>query len=382
MTDRAHDPHPTAVTVAATAAVTATSSPDSRNRVDIARLRQGDRRSIARALTIVERQGETAGQLLADILPHTTDSWLLGVTGAPGTGKSTLVDQFITVLRQQGERVAVLAIDPSSPFSGGALLGDRVRMQSHFMDDGVFIRSMAARGNLGGLAPTTRDCARVLAAAGYDWVIVETVGAGQNEIDVMRLVDTTIVVEAPGLGDGVQAIKAGILEIADILVVNKGDRAGARQTVRALKAMLEMAASSQTSATQHSGHHTTTAQTRIDEPSALHDAEADAHPDDAGPDAVWRVPVLTTVATDGSGIADVLDSVRQHRQLLTTTDGLQVQRRRQLERELRSHLQQVLLDSFMARLDDARWRDLLQRVASGQQTIQHAIRVLLADETD
>jgi len=192
----------------------------------------GDRRALARLLTHVENEREGAEQALAALFPHTGRAWVIGVTGAPGTGKSTLVNEMTKHYRAQGKTVAILAIDPTSPFTGGALLGDRVRMRDLSGDSGVFIRSMATRGSLGGLARATRDAIRVLDAGGFDVVLVETVGAGQNEVDIVRAADTTVVVEAPGMGDEVQAIKAGILEIADVLVVNKADRQGVNHTCR------------------------------------------------------------------------------------------------------------------------------------------------------
>ena len=206
----------------------------------VQRVLDGDRRALARLLTDVENEREGAEQALAALFPHTGRAWVIGVTGAPGTGKSTLVSEMTKRYRAQGKTVGILAVDPTSPFTGGALLGDRVRMRDLSGDSGVFIRSMATRGSLGGLARATRDAIRVLDAAGFDVVLVETVGAGQNEVDIVRAADTTVVVEAPGMGDEVQAIKAGILEIADVLVVNKADRQGVNHTVQALRMMLEI----------------------------------------------------------------------------------------------------------------------------------------------
>src|SRR5262245_55127195 len=201
---------------------------------------KGSRRALAKLLTLIENRHPDAQAALAELYPHTGKAWIVGVTGAPGTGKSSLVNALTKVLREQGKTVAIVAVDPTSPFSGGAILGDRIRMNDLSGDKGVFIRSMATRGSLGGVASATRDVVRVLDAAGFDYVLVETVGAGQSEVDIVRTAYTTLVIEAPGLGDDVQAIKAGILEIADILVVNKADRSGADQTVRSLKAMLEL----------------------------------------------------------------------------------------------------------------------------------------------
>src|SRR5215207_5348881 len=205
---------------------------------------EGDRLSISRLLTQVENDSQEARDTLAELFPHTGNAHLIGVTGAPGTGKSSLVNQLALYYRKDRtsrKKVAIIAVDPSSPFTGGAVLGDRVRMRDLSGDNGVFIRSMATRGSLGGLAQTTASLAQVFDAAGFDIIIIETVGAGQSEVDVARLAHTTIVVEAPGMGDDIQAIKAGILEIADILVINKADRPGVENTERALRSTLELA---------------------------------------------------------------------------------------------------------------------------------------------
>ncbi len=200
----------------------------------------GKRRALAQALTHIENGGETAKELSRAIFAHTGNAQVIGITGAPGTGKSTLVNSLTQTIRGDGSEVAILAIDPSSPFTGGAIMGDRVRMRALSGDDGVFIRSMATRGNLGGLASATRDAIRALDAAGFPVILLETVGTGQSEVEVVKLAHTTVVVEAPGLGDDVQAIKAGLLEIADIFVVNKADRPGAAQTAKSLQQMLDL----------------------------------------------------------------------------------------------------------------------------------------------
>ena len=256
----------------------------------VERLLNGDRRALARLLTYVENQREGVEQALAVLFPHTGRAWVIGVTGAPGTGKSTLVTEVAKLYRQRGETVAILAVDPTSPFSGGALLGDRVRMRDLSGDAGVFIRSMATRGSLGGLARATRDAIRVLDACGFGIILVETVGAGQNEVDIVRAADTTIVVEAPGMGDEVQAIKAGILEIADLLVVNKADRQGVNHTVQALKMMLDLGHPA--ARTQLSAHH-----------GRLVAVETGAAPVD---EAVWIPPLLQTVASEAKGIHEVV----------------------------------------------------------------------------
>ncbi|HST66662.1 MAG TPA: methylmalonyl Co-A mutase-associated GTPase MeaB [Mycobacteriales bacterium] len=241
----------------------------------VARARDGDARSVARLISLVEDASPTLREVAAALAPHTGRARVLGLTGSPGVGKSTSTSMLVRALRTQGHRVGVLAVDPSSPFSGGALLGDRVRMQDHATDSGVFIRSMASRGHLGGLAWATPQAVRVLDAAGCDVVLIETVGVGQAEVQVASTADTTLVLLAPGMGDGIQAAKAGILEVADILVVNKADRDGAAQTVRDLKAMLGLG-----------GRH-------------------------SAPGA-WRPPIVSTVASKGEGVDDLLEALAKH----------------------------------------------------------------------
>ncbi|MFY9554276.1 MAG: methylmalonyl Co-A mutase-associated GTPase MeaB [Blastocatellia bacterium] len=200
----------------------------------------GDKRSIGRAISAVEDAGSDATELLKDIFPHTGKAWVIGITGPPGSGKSTLVDRLASYYRDHGERVGVIAVDPSSPFTGGALLGDRIRMQNMATDPGIFIRSMASRGHLGGLARATVDAVAILDAAGYNKVIVETVGVGQDEVDIAKAADVTVVVLVPGMGDGVQALKAGIMEIADIFAINKADRDGVLRTEQELQLLLSL----------------------------------------------------------------------------------------------------------------------------------------------
>ncbi|HSM57131.1 MAG TPA: methylmalonyl Co-A mutase-associated GTPase MeaB, partial [Candidatus Sulfomarinibacteraceae bacterium] len=208
----------------------------------LADVRRGERRAVARTITQVERSEERAREIVKTLYPHTGRAHIVGVTGAPGTGKSTLVNELAKALRERELQVGIVAVDPSSPFTGGALLGDRIRMRDLSGDPGIFIRSMAARGSLGGLARATAAVLKVLDAAGFDVILIETVGAGQAEVDIAHTAHTVLVVEAPGMGDDIQSIKAGILEIADLLIVNKADRSGARATVTALKAMLHMGA--------------------------------------------------------------------------------------------------------------------------------------------
>jgi len=265
-----------------------------RREVDVAvlveRARGGEPRAVARLISLVEDASPALREVAAALAPHAGRARVIGLTGSPGVGKSTTTSAFVRALRERDLRVGVLAVDPSSPFSGGALLGDRVRMQDHATDRDVFIRSMASRGHLGGLAWATPQAVRVLDAAGCDVVLVETVGVGQAEVEVASMADTTLVLLAPGMGDGIQAAKAGILEVADVFVVNKADREGAEQTVRDLRYMLSLG-----------GRHSA-----------------------AG---AWRPPILRTVASRAEGIDEVLAAVDEHAEWLTRTGELDRRRR-------------------------------------------------------
>jgi LAO/AO transport system kinase len=260
----------------------------------------GNRRALARAISLVEDGGPGAHALLAALYPHTGRGHVIGVTGAPGTGKSTLVNALAKTYRDQGRTVGIIAVDPTSPFSGGALLGDRVRMRDLAGDPGVFIRSMATRGSLGGLARATADVIAVLDAAGFDRILVETVGVGQAEVDIAGAAHTTIVVEAPGLGDEVQAIKAGVLEIADLFAVNKADREGADHTVMALQMMQGLAPA-------RTGHHGAAR-------AAVQHAEPGGQPDGA-----WLPPIIKTVAVRGEGVTQLRDWIEMHAAHLAAT---------------------------------------------------------------
>ncbi|MCU1456966.1 MAG: transport system ATPase [Actinomycetia bacterium] len=257
-----------------------------------------DRGAIARLLTLVEQGGPEAVAAVARLYPESGKAHVVGMTGAPGAGKSTLTNRLIGRIRATGDRVGVLAIDPSSPFTGGAILGDRVRMQDHAVDPGVFIRSMATRGHLGGLALAAPQALRVLDAAGIPWLILETVGVGQVEVEVAATADTVVVVLNPGWGDGVQANKAGILEIADVFVVNKADRDGLRQTVADLEGMLALAG--------------------------------------AGRDGSWRPPIVETVASRGEGTDELWSAILGHRDWLATDDHAHDRRTARIAAELRA----------------------------------------------
>lgn len=264
-----------------------------------ARLRAGDPRAIARAISIIEDERPEAAALVREIFPHTGQAYLIGVTGPPGAGKSTLVDKLTAEVRREGESVGILAVDPTSPFTGGAILGDRLRMQAHYEDPGVFIRSMATRGQLGGLARATSDAALVMDAAGKSLVVIETVGVGQDEVDIVRTADTSIVVLVPGTGDDVQALKAGIMEIADIYVVNKSDREGADRMVTSVEANLSL---------QHFG------------------------------EGEWRPPIIKTEASTGRGIAELWQTIRAYRAHTAASRGRRLKARNQFRlRDLLTH---------------------------------------------
>ena len=301
----------------------------------------GDRRALARLISLVEDDGADARAALATLYPHTGQAHIVGVTGAPGTGKSTLVNELAKTLRAQGRTVGIVAVDPSSPFTGGALLGDRVRMRDLAGDPGIFIRSMASRGSLGGLARATNDVVKVLDAAGFAIVLVETVGAGQAEVDIARTAHTTIVIEAPGLGDEVQALKAGLMEIADVLVVNKADRPGAAKTALALEMVIN----------RNSSHQEN--------------------------ENTWRPPILQTVALDGSGVPEVLEAVAAHHEHLRTS-GLWARRERaRVETELRDVLQQELLDRVMAQVGKEQMQMWVERIAAREVDVYAAVQAIL-----
>ena len=291
-------------------------------------LLSGNRLALTRLLTQVENDTPEGRGALTELFPHTGKAHLIGVTGAPGTGKSSLVNQLALHFRKQEERrVAIVAVDPSSPFTGGAVLGDRVRMRDLAGDPGVFIRSMASRGSLGGLARATAGLVQVFDAAGFDIVLIETVGAGQAEVEIARLAHTTLVVEAPGLGDDIQAIKAGILEIADILVVNKADRPGVESTVRALRSALELA---------HPVRHVFRHHGKLEVVEA---------PDTPTYNS-WIPPIQKTVATEGTGIPELADEIARHAEHLRESGDWAARERSRLGSELDAMLQEILVTRF------------------------------------
>ncbi|WP_067968495.1 methylmalonyl Co-A mutase-associated GTPase MeaB [Nocardiopsis trehalosi] len=304
---------------------------------------RGDHRAIARAISLVENGAPELRAIMAGLAPHTGRARVVGLTGPPGVGKSTTTAALVAELRARGAGTAVLAVDPSSPFTGGALLGDRVRMQRHAADGGVFIRSMASRGHLGGLSWATPHALRVLDAAGFAVVLVETVGVGQAEVDIARHADTTVVLCAPGMGDGVQAAKAGVLEIADVFAVNKADRDGAHATVRELRQMV---------------------------------GQADRA------EGEWRPPIVSTVAADGTGVAELLDRIDAHDAHLRRTGELERRRRARAREEVEA----IAVGALRERLADvhghAALDALADRVAAGGTDPYAAADTLLAAVAD
>lgn len=320
---------------------------------------EGSRLALARAISYVEDGHTDARAILDALYPQTGRAHLIGVTGAPGTGKSTLVTALARSYRESGERVAVLAVDPSSPFTGGALLGDRVRMTGLSGDDGVFIRSMATRGHLGGLAAATADALLLLDAAGFARILVETVGVGQAEVEIAGTAHTTVVVEAPGLGDEVQAIKAGVMEIADIFVVNKADRPGVERTVSALEMMLEQKRGGARTLRHHGQLLTVTLPAPVQ--------------DESG----WTIPVLKSVATSGEGILTLRERIEAHRAWLQTS-GVLAQREdarivytleKLVHTELRRRIGSTLLDERAATIVAA----IRQRTLSPHEAVDQIV---------
>lgn len=306
------------------------------------RVLRRERAAIARALTVVERGGNVGQDLLRELFPHTGHAHVVGITGAPGVGKSTLVDGLALEARQRGRTVGIIAVDPSSPFTGGAILGDRIRMQDAVMDSGVFMRSLASRGQTGGLSRSCSASLEVLDAAGFDLILVETVGAGQSEIEIMALGHTTVVVMAPGLGDDIQAIKAGILEIADIFVVNKADREGADRTVREIRSMLHLA--------------------------------AEAPP--------WPPAIVKTMAQQREGVAQLLDTLDRHYTYLRDGEGLSSRRLSRTGHLLRQAVTDLAETRLRGAMRGPAWDQVLHDIVAGRSDPDEiARRILCGDAT-
>ena len=322
-----------------------------------------DRLALARLLTQVENNTEQGRVALNEIFSHTGKAHLIGVTGAPGTGKSTLVNQLALYYRKEYDfRVAILAVDPSSPFTGGAVLGDRVRMRDLSGDRDIFIRSMASRGALGGLAQSTSAMVQLFDAANYDVILVETVGAGQAEVDIAKLAHTTLVVESPGLGDDIQAIKAGILEIADVLVINKADRPGVENTERALKGMLELAHPTRR-VFQHHGRSMV----------------VEAKEKDGKQHDVWIPEIKRTIAKDGDGITELGDAIARHLEFLRKTNEWSRQTRAQLQSTFDSLLRERLFNRFLDELSPQVYAETLSRIIKREESPWGAVERLLQE---
>ncbi|MCL5982244.1 MAG: methylmalonyl Co-A mutase-associated GTPase MeaB [Firmicutes bacterium] len=289
----------------------------------------GDRRMVARAISLIEDEDSEKEAILSAIYPYTGKAYCLGITGAPGAGKSSLVDRLLLLLRQQGLRVGVIAIDPTSPFTGGAILGDRIRMQEHALDRGVFIRSMGTRGSLGGLSRATKDVVQILDAFGKDVVIIETVGVGQSEVDIIKYADTTLVVLTPASGDSVQTIKAGIMEIADIFVVNKADIPGADRTVSEVSMMLDL----------------------------------------GGRARPWRPPIVRTNTLDGNGVDELHQAVINHREYLAESGQMNKARKDRIRRDI--------IDLIEYKVKSTIWKQV-----SGSEEFESLVRKIMSRETD
>jgi LAO/AO transport system kinase len=321
----------------------------------------GERLALARLLTEVENDSPAARLMLDELFPHTGKAHLIGVTGAPGTGKSSLVNQIALHYRRTSEvnprRVAIVAVDPTSPFTGGAVLGDRVRMRDLAGDPGVFIRSMASRGSLGGLAQATAGMVQVFDAAGFEIILIETVGAGQTEVDIARLAHTTLVVESPGLGDDIQAIKAGILEIADILVINKADLPGVENAESALRGMLSLAHPVQ---------------------KIFHHGQVMSLPEAVTREASkWEPPLLRTIATDGTGVEELLAAIDQHALHLRQNGGWKRREQARLEAELQTLLTGTLVAEFRANIPAERYNELVEQLVQRTLSPNEAVKMLL-----
>lgn len=293
----------------------------------IERMRRGDKRATARLITLVENDEEKAREIISKIFPYTGKAKIVGITGPPGAGKSTLLDKLIKVAREEDKVVGVIAIDPTSPFTGGALLGDRIRMQRHSTDPGVFIRSMATRGSLGGLAKATNDAIKVLDAYGCDVIFVETVGVGQIEVDIVKTADTVVLVTVPGLGDDIQAIKAGLMEIADVFVINKADKEGADATYFELNLMLDL----EKERWERRG---------------------------------WRPPIVETVATTMRGIRELWEAIKEHQKFLEESGEIERKRRFRAEEEIKAIVSGKIARAIESRLGEEEVSNLIRGVVN------------------
>src|SRR5688572_14058636 len=320
----------------------------------------GNRLSISRLLTQVENNTVEGRAALAELFPHTGRAHLIGVTGAPGTGKSSLVNQLALHYRKnEDKKIAIVAVDPTSPFTGGAVLGDRVRMRDLSGDEKVFIRSMATRGSLGGLAQSTANMTQAFDAAGFDIVIIETVGAGQSEVDIARLAHTTLVVEAPGLGDDIQAIKAGILEIADILVVNKSDRPGVENTEKALKSMLELAHPTE----RIFRHHGVAMKAETPKQNTNKN--------------LWIPPIQRTISTEGVGIPELAESITKHAAHLHQTGSWSARERIRLQVEMEALIQESLMNRFREEIPQKKYDEMLEKIVQRNMSPWEAVKLLM-----
>jgi LAO/AO transport system kinase len=305
----------------------------------------GDRLALARLITRVENRMPGVAEIMRGVQPHLGRAHVLGITGPPGAGKSTLVDRLTTRLRAAGERVGIIAVDPSSPFTGGAVLGDRIRMQAHTLDQGVFIRSMATRGSLGGLAAATGDVIKLMDAAGFPWILIETVGVGQTELDIIKQADTTVVILVPESGDSVQAMKAGLMEVADIFVVNKADRDGAHALMAELRFSVHL-------------HYSSSVSPK---------------------DIDWEIPILAAQATNDVGVAELLAEVKRHRSVLDQTGALEKRRRARRRADLRTLLVEEFAGRVMASVEaDPELVATMDAVAEGKLDAYTGVERMLA----
>ena len=302
----------------------------------IERFRQGDTRALARLISSLENEDPGASQIMEQIYSLTGRAYVVGLTGAPGAGKSSLVDRLTSLLRRRGETVGIVAVDPTSPFSGGALLGDRIRMQDHATDRGVFIRSMGTRGSLGGLAHATGEVVKAMDAFGFNWILIETVGVGQAELDIMHVADTTVVVLTPVAGDAIQTIKAGIMEIADVFVINKSDLPGAAKIAAEVEMMLDM----------------------------------------QGERLKWRPPVVKTSATDGRGVDELLAAVEKHRLFALQNKGLAERRWARAERETLELVRHFWYQALSREKENL--RPFLEAVARGEKSPYQGAREIIS----